>query len=265
MSQPIVVVDAFTDKPFAGNPAAVCVMNKPADETWMRNVAAEMNLSETAFLHPEADSWRLRWMTPAVEVDLCGHATLASAHVLWETGRARNEEVIRFQTRSGPLTAQQVDGLIELDFPAQPPKACEPPPGLVDALGAPSKFVGFNGTDYFVELENEDVVRKLKPNYGRMAALSGRGVIVTGKPTTSKFDFVSRFFAPGSGIDEDPVTGSAHCCLGPFWSERLGKKDMSAYQASARGGVVRVGVRGDRVKLAGSAVTVWRGELLVSV
>jgi PhzF family phenazine biosynthesis protein len=259
--QSIVVVDAFTDKPFAGNPAAVCVMERPADETWMKNVAAEMNLSESAFLYPEDEGWRLRWLTPTVEVDLCGHATLASAHVLFDTGRANG--VIRFCTRSGELTARQVNGMIELDFPAQPPKACDPPNGLLDALGAKALFVGNNGTDYFVEVENEVTVRQLQPNHALLAKLPVRGVIVTGPPTTSKFDFVSRFFAPGSGIDEDPVTGSAHCCLGPYWSERLKKTDLIAYQASSRGGIVHVGVRGDRITLAGHAVTVWKGGLVV--
>ena len=260
--QPFVVVDAFTERPFAGNPAAVCILEPPADEAWMRNVAREMNLSETAFLHPEADGYRLRWLTPAVEVDLCGHATLASAHVLWESGRLAAGAQARFHTRSGLLTALQRGGMIELDFPAKPSQPCEAPAGLAAALGADPVLVGRNQFDYLVELASEELVRGLAPDHGALAALPVRGVIVTAAARTSPFDFVSRFFAPGSGVAEDPVTGSAHCALAPFWGARLGKTALSAHQASARGGIVQVTLRGDRVLLGGHAVTVSRGEIL---
>jgi predicted PhzF superfamily epimerase YddE/YHI9 len=262
--QPFVVVDAFADRPFAGNPAAVCVLDGPADEDWMRAVACEMNLSETAFLHPEGDGYRLRWLTPAVEVSLCGHATLASAHVLWESGRLAPGEAARFYTRSGLLTARRAAGDIVLDLPARPAVAFAPPPGLAPALGARALWVGRNDDDYLVEVESAAVVRALAPDPLAIAALGVRGVMVTaaGDGDGSPYDFVSRFFAPGAGIVEDPVTGSAHCALGPFWAARLGKTDLHAYQASARGGAIRVAVRGARVELGGRAVTVSRGEIL---
>jgi PhzF family phenazine biosynthesis protein len=255
-------VDAFTAKPFGGNPAAVCVLSEwPADE-WLQLVAREMNLSETAYLVPEGDGHRLRWFTPAVEVKLCGHATLASAHVLWETGRLRPEEPARFHTRSGLLTAARKGDGIEMDFPACPAEVCEPPADLADAVQATFRWVGRNGMDYLVELGSEDEVRGLQPDFTRLVRLPVRGLIVTSRATTPGYDFVSRFFAPAAGVPEDPVTGSAHCCLGPFWRARLGKEDLVAYQASVRGGVVRVGCRGERVLLGGQAVTVLRGELL---
>jgi PhzF family phenazine biosynthesis protein len=262
MSIPLIQVDAFTDAPFAGNPAAVCLLQGPADASWMQQVAREMNLSETAFLHPDGRAHRLRWFTPVVEVDLCGHATVASAHVLWETGRASRGERLEFLTRSGLLSAEQRGGWIELDFPAKRAEPAEAPGDLLAALGAPARFVGRNRFDYLVEVDGEATVRALAPDSRRLAALPVRGVIVTGRAEDSRWDFVSRFFAPGAGIDEDPVTGSAHCALGPFWAERLGKDQLVGYQASARGGVVRVRVAGDRVHLGGQAVTVLRGELV---
>jgi PhzF family phenazine biosynthesis protein len=262
MGQAIFQVDAFADKPFAGNPAAVYIMAAPAEEGWMRAVASEMNLSETAFLHPEGDGYRLRWFTPAVEVDLCGHATLASAHILWETGQLRGSEQARFYTRSGLLTAAKQGEWIELDFPAKREEASEPPPELGQALGVEARYVGRNQFDYLVEVESEAQVRTMQPDFTRLRTLPVRGVIVTSAASTPGYDFVSRFFAPGSGIDEDPVTGSAHCCLAPFWGKRLGKGAMVGYQASARGGVVRVRLEGERVLLGGQAVTVLRGELV---
>ena len=258
----IVQVDAFTDRPFAGNPAAVCLLPEERPAQWMQEVAREMNLSETAFLVTQADGYRLRWFTPAVEVDLCGHATLASAHVLWEWGALRPEQEARFHTRSGLLTAVRRGDWIELDFPAKPERPVEAPPGLLDALGVEPVYVGRNQFDYLVELGGEHVVRGLRPNFSRLATLGARGVIVTSRTAAGPYDFVSRFFAPGSGIDEDPVTGSAHCCLGPFWAARLGTTELLAYQASARGGVIRVRVQGERVKLGGQAVTVFQGELV---
>jgi PhzF family phenazine biosynthesis protein len=262
MSLAIVQVDAFTSKPFAGNPAAVCVLPAARDEAWMQNVAREMNLSETAFLVRRSDGFQLRWFTPAIEVALCGHATLASAHALWECGHLKPGEQARFHTLSGLLTADQKGDWIEMDFPVKPEEPADPPPRLSEALGAAPKYVGRNKFDYIAELESEAVLRSLKPNFSLLSELSVRGVIVTARSETAGFDFVSRFFAPGSGVNEDPVTGSAHCCLGPYWAERLGKTEFLAYQASPRGGVVRVRLNGDRVLLSGQAVTVLRGELL---
>jgi predicted PhzF superfamily epimerase YddE/YHI9 len=274
VSQSFHVVDAFADRPFSGNPAAVYVLDGPADEAWMRLVAREMNLSETAFLHPEPvegeAGYRLRWFTPTVEVDLCGHATLASSHVLWETGRLRPGQPARFITRSGPLAARQIDGpgvgqrLIELDFPARPVRPVPAPPELGAALGA-RVVAGFRfRDDWLVELEDEVAVRSLSPSMAAIAALDARGVVVTARAALPPHDFVSRFFAPAQGLPEDPVTGAAHCMLAPFWTERLGRAGTTlvGYQASERGGVVRV--RGDRVELGGQAVTVSRGELLHS-
>lgn len=255
-------VDAFTARPFAGNPAAVCLLPEPRDERWMQDVAREMNLSETAFLHPEDGGYRLRWFTPAVEVELCGHATLASAHVLWETGRLAAEETARFHTLSGLLTAERAGEWIELDFPARTAEETAAPEGLAEAVGAEPRFVGRSRYDYLLELPSEEAVRSADPDFRRLASLKVRGVIVTARASEGPYDFVSRFFAPGAGVDEDPVTGSAHCTLGPFWSGRLGKPELLAFQASARGGVVRVRVEGDRVKLGGQAVTVLQGRLL---
>ena len=257
----IVQVDAFTDTPFRGNPAAVCVLPDERDAAWMQAVAAEMNLSETAFLVKRADGFGLRWFTPAVEVDLCGHATLASAHVLWEDRHLAREAQARFHTKSGLLTADRRGEWIELDFPVKRETPAAAPPGLAEALGAAPKYVGKNQFDYLVEVDSEDTVRALAPDHTALAKLPVRGVIVTSRASTHGFDFVSRFFAPGSGIAEDPVTGSSHCALGPFWGARLGKTQMLAYQASARGGVVRVRLAGERVALGGQAVTVLRGEL----
>lgn len=262
MTLTIYQVDAFTDKPFAGNPAAVCVLPEPCGDVWMQHVAREMNLSETAFLLRAEDGFDLRWFTPAVEVDLCGHATLASAHILWETGLLDPQDPARFHTRSGLLTASRRGDEIELDFPATPAEPAPAPPGLTAALGVAPRYVGQSRFDYLVEVESEDAVRGLNPDFGALKALGVRGVMVTSRATTPGFDFVSRFFAPGAGIDEDPVTGSAHCCLGPFWRKQLGQGEFVAYQASARGGIVRVRVAGERVFLGGKAVTVLRGELL---
>jgi PhzF family phenazine biosynthesis protein len=261
MGQPVVVVDAFADQPFTGNPAAVCLLAEPADERWMQLVAREMNLSETAFLHPEGRGFRLRWFTPTVEVDLCGHATLASAHVLWESGQLRLTDQAHFETRSGVLTARKEGPQIVLDFPALSATACEPINDLIDVIGAPARYVGRNAFDMLVELENEAAVRGLQPDLARVATFPLRGIIVTSRSQDPAFDFVSRFFAPAFGVPEDPVTGSAHCCLGPYWSEQLGKRDLVGYQASLRGGIVHVGVRGDRVRLGGNAITTLRGTL----
>jgi PhzF family phenazine biosynthesis protein len=262
MSLTITQVDAFTDRPFAGNPAAVCVLPEARDEVWMQHVAREMNLSETAFLVRSGDGYDLRWFTPTVEIDLCGHATLASAHVLWQTGQLPADETARFSTRSGLLTAKHDGDWIVLDFPALPPTVEDAPDGLLDALGlARAESVGKSRFDYLVQVESEEIVLRLKPDFGKLRQVQARGVMVTSRASMSGFDIVSRFFAPSAGVDEDPVTGSAHCCLGPFWLPRLNKDEMVAYQASQRGGVLRVQVAGDRVLLGGQAVTVMRAEL----
>jgi PhzF family phenazine biosynthesis protein len=242
----------------------VCVLSAPAPEPWMQQVAMEMNLSETAFLHPEGDDWRLRWFTPAAEVALCGHATLASAHHLWEEGRLAEDAEARFHTASGLLTARRQGEWIEMDFPAKPEQAIEPPPGLAEALGATPVYVGRSQFDVLVELDSEAAVRALTPDIGRLREVDARGVIVTARADGGTgADFVSRFFAPRVGVDEDPVTGSAHCVLAPFWAARLGRAELIGYQASRRGGVVRVRTSGDRVALMGRAITVLRGELAV--
>jgi len=258
----ITQVDAFTNQPFAGNPAGVCILPKAAEPSWMLNVAREMNLAETAFLVRQKDGYDLRWFTPAVEVDLCGHATLASAHVLWEDGDLKADAQARFHTKSGLLTADRRDGLIELDFPATPASAAPPPTGLVEAVGAKAQFVGRSKFDYLVEIASESAVRRLNPDLTAIACVAARGVIVTSRADqNSEYDFVSRFFAPQSGVPEDPVTGSAHCALAPYWSAKLGKNELRALQASPRGGELRLRLVGDRVRIGGQAVTVLRGEL----
>jgi PhzF family phenazine biosynthesis protein len=257
-------IDAFTDRPFRGNPAAVCLLDRERDAEWMQHVAMEMNLSETAFLLHRSDGWSLRWFTPTVEVDLCGHATLASAHALWSEAMLDPNEMVRFHTRSGLLTALLRGDWIELDFPVTPESKSEAPRGMLEALGVGNpKYVGKNKFDYIVELESEDAVRAIKPDYLRLRELEARGVMVTSRSSNSGYDFVSRYFAPAFGIDEDPVTGSTHCCLTPYWAAKLGKTEMVAYQASRRGGTMRVRLAGDRVLLGGRAVTILRGRLEV--
>jgi PhzF family phenazine biosynthesis protein len=260
---PFAQVDAFADAPFTGNPAAVCLLPEAQGERWMAAVAQENNLSETAFLVRRHDrDFDLRWFTPAAEVALCGHATLASAHVLWEREVIGREEVARFHTKSGLLTATRLDdGMIELDFPARIAAHAPLPEGLAEAIGETLLHVGRSKDDYLLVLESEAAVRRAQPDLARIKELPVRGVILTAKAESEGFDFVSRFFAPAVGVPEDPVTGSAHCALAPFWGERLGKQEMLGFQASARGGAVRVTVRGDRVGLAGRAVTVIAGEL----
>jgi predicted PhzF superfamily epimerase YddE/YHI9 len=262
----IVQVDAFTDRPFSGNPAAVCVMSQAAEAKWMQDVAREMNLSETAFLVPGgAGDWDLRWFTPSTEVELCGHATLASAHVLWEDGHSADES-IRFHTRSGVLGARRDDPWIELDFPSRPPIESDVPDEIVELVGGSPVVrargnVGGGMSGYFFEYETEDEVRALKPDV-RLAEIPNGYVLVTAPASMEGYDFVSRFFAGPAGIAEDPVTGSAHCTLGPWWQSKLGKDELMGFQCSARGGTVRVRPEGDRVRLGGRAVTVMRAELL---
>ncbi|HIK46304.1 MAG TPA: PhzF family phenazine biosynthesis protein [Leptolyngbyaceae cyanobacterium M65_K2018_010] len=261
MPIPLIQVDAFTDQAFAGNPAAVCVLPEARPAGWMQQVAQEMNLSETAFFYPEAEGFRLRWFTPTVEVDLCGHATLATAHVLWAEGYLGADQQAQFFTRSGVLTARYQQDWIELNFPSNPSQEMAQPKGLAAALGETPERVVENSLGYLVELESAERVRNLRPDFAALRAFPVPGVIVTSRGE-APYDFVSRFFAPALGIDEDPVTGAAHCCLSPYWRDRLGKTAFLAYQASARGGVVRVQDDGERVRLSGQAVTVLKGELL---
>ena len=264
----ITQVDAFTERRFAGNPAAVCVLAEPADENWMQDVAAEMNLSETAFAArlPGSPKFSLRWFTPRSEVDLCGHATLATAHVLWEEGHLPRGEPALFETRSGLLTALPGPDGIELDFPTNPVSETLADPGklaeLQSILGAPVQFAGRSRFDLLIELETEELVRGLKPDIRRLEQIPVRGVIVTAASHSGEYDLVTRFFAPRVGVDEDPVCGSAHCCLGPYWAEKLGRTKLTARQLSCRGGTVKIRVEGPRTVLIGRAVTVLRGELV---
>jgi PhzF family phenazine biosynthesis protein len=255
-------VDAFAGRPFQGSPAAVCVLDQARDEAWMQHVAAELNLPATAFLRREDGGYQLRWFTPNAELDLCGHATLASAHILWETQTVAEQDPVRFATASGVLSVTRSGEWIEMDFPATPAKPVSGPQGLEEALGAKPVYVGESRFDLMVEVDSEGTLRGLKPNLSRLAEWKVRGTIVTSPSDNPNFDFLSRFFAPAIGIPEDPVTGSAHCCLAPFWSQRLEKTELVAYQSSPRGGTVRMVDRGDRVSLLGTAVTVLRAELL---
>jgi len=259
-------VDAFTDRAFAGNPAGVCILPEARDTRWYQLVAAEMNLSETAFLHPKDDGFELRWFTPLTEVDLCGHATLASAHLLWERGLLSPGDQARFETRSGLLTADRDEASrwIYLDFPSTPPAACDPPHDFARTLGTQPLWVGASEYDLVVEVLDGHAVRNLDPDMNALARLPYRGIIVTanGEGESGNPDFVSRFFGPACGVPEDPVTGSAHCALGPFWGGRLGKTKMVACQLSRRGGVVRVELAGNRVRLGGQAVTILHAVLL---
>jgi len=274
MPLPLFQIDAFAERPFTGNPAAVVLLDRAADAAWMQAVAEEMNLAETAFVAPGGEApggeapglpFGLRWFTPAAEVDLCGHATLAAAHALYESGRLAPHEPARFDTASGRLTVRRVEaGGLAMDFPSTPPAACEAPPALAEALGTWPRWTGRTPFDLLAVLDDEAAVRSLVPDLAAVARLDGRGLIVTARADAGAgYDFVSRFFAPRVGVPEDPVTGSAHCALAPYWAGRLGRPALVGHQASARGGRVEVRVEGDRVVLAGRAVTVLRGELVV--
>lgn len=263
MSVMIACVDAFTARPFGGNPAGVCLLEGNRGDDWMQQVATEMNLAETAFVSQgPGDGFALKWFTPTTEMELCGHATLAAAHLLWTEGRVPSSRTIGFDTKSGRLTASRRGEFIELDFPAEPATELEPPADIADVLGESPVFFGRNRLDYIAELSSDASVRSLRPNLAAITGYDARGIIVTSRSAAAEFDFVSRFFAPRVGIPEDPVTGSAHCCLGPFWAHRLHKPDLVGYQASPRGGVVRVSNNGHRVLLGGTAVTIHRGTLL---
>ena len=264
MAIPIFQVDAFTSEPFKGNPAGVCLLRGPAEDAWMQSVAAEMNLAETAFPLAEGDGFRLRWFTPKVEVKLCGHATLATAHILWEQGIVPAGREARFQTLSGLLTARRDGDLVELDFPARPPlpKAPDWAEAVVGALGIKPTAIVLSAEDVLFEAADEEAVRSVQPDFATLRSLPARGVIVTSRSSSPDYDFVSRFFAPAVGVDEDPVTGSSHTVLVPYWAKKLGKSEFTAFQASARGGILRLRLAGDRVKIAGRAVTVIKGELV---
>ena len=262
MGIPLFQVDAFAAKAFTGNPAAVCLLEEEAKVEWMQSVATEMNLSETAFLVAQNDGFGLRWFTPTTEVDLCGHATLASAHVLWEKGLLARSNTAHFHTRSGLLTAKLQEEWIELDFPLTPADPIEPPAGLSDLIGSVPKFVGRSRFDLLIELTDAEELGELDPDFMGLSSLPVRGFIVTAKSDVPEYDFLSRFFAPATGVREDPVTGSAHCALAPYWAKKLGKTEMTAFQASKRGGVVKVKLAGERVLLRGQAVTVLHGKLV---
>ena len=256
------VVDAFTDRLFAGNPAVVVPLQEWRDNQWLQSVAMEFNLSETAFMVPNDNGFDLRWFTPNTEVDLCGHATLASALVLAQLGNLADRSRLAFSTRSGSLTVERFGSLILMDFPALTAEPILPPPGLLEPLNEAPLYIGRSKFDFVIEYESEKVVRSLTPDFERLANVQCRGVVVTARSDNPQFDFVSRFFAPAAGINEDPVTGSAHCLLAPYWGGRLGKSKMVGYQASSRGGVVQVELRGERVILGGKGVVFARGNLL---
>jgi PhzF family phenazine biosynthesis protein len=269
MRLPLHIIDAFTvrERSFSGNPAAVCLLEKPLEDSLLQQIAQEMNLSETAFLlansDPSETTYSLRWFTPLMEVDLCGHATLASAHLLWQEGVVAPTKMIQFQTRSGELQAEHSQNGIVLNFPARPPVKSNPPAGMLEALTITPRYIGSNGMDYLIEVGSEAELRSLSPDFTQLKRVETRGVIVTCRSENQPFDFVSRFFAPSAGVNEDPVTGSAHCYLAPYWSQKMGKQKFIAYQASARGGILHVELRGERVLLSGKAKTTVRGELFL--
>lgn len=263
MSIAIYQVDAFTDEVFSGNPACVCLMSETRTDAWCQSVAAEMNLSETAFVWKSNGCFHLRWFTPLAEVELCGHATLATAHVLWLSGWLDSDSDAVFDSLSGQLTAKRNGSQIELDFPAKKIRKAEPVKGLLESLDVESTFVGTDGTDFLVEVESHSVLQSMSPDFHQLANVDARGIIATCKSQIEEFDFVSRFFAPAVGINEDPVTGSAHCALAPYWGAKLERHEMIAYQASRRGGKISLKLENDRVLLGGRAKTVFEGELLV--
>ncbi|NMB78095.1 MAG: PhzF family phenazine biosynthesis protein [Methanomicrobiales archaeon] len=257
-------VDAFTDHAGSGNPAGVCLVEQPAGQAWMQMIAREMNLSETAFVVRQRDGFSLCWFTPKAEIELAGHPTLAAAHILWEEGYLAPGEPVRFFTKSGDLFARQKEGRIELDFPQVPEEPAFAPVDLVGSLGVQPCHTGKNRFDWLIEVETEQEVREMNPDFLRLVKIPMRGVIVTARATTPGIDFVSRFFAPAVGVNEDPVTGSAHCCLAPFWQRRLKKDTLTAYQASERGGYLYLEIgENSRVRIAGNAVTVWKGQLKI--
>jgi len=260
-------VDAFTEVPFKGNPAAVCIIEDDHSDQWMLQVAAEMNLSETAFIRKQPDGYGLKWFTPKKEVSLCGHATLATAHILWEEGLINPAEGIELQTLSGKLTANRNGKVIILDFPSRKVSPTGNNNSINQSIGDDpiftNKFITENGTIYLLEYGDEEIVRGLHPNFNELLKTDARSVIVTSRSNSNEYDFISRYFAPAVGINEDPVTGSSHCCLAPYWAEKLGKVVLTGYQASLRGGFVQCKHMGNRVQIGGKAVTISKGELIV--
>ncbi len=263
MTHTLYQVDAFTDRPFKGNPAAVCLLQKPVPDKWMQSLAAEMNLSETAFLLPKNGDWHLRWFTPKTEVDLCGHATLASARVIFELHPTLRDRPINFHTRSGLLIARWVDDMVELDFPALDPEPIEVSKDVESILGVNVVTGARSGDYYLFEAESDQAIREAAPDFWVLAKSATPEVIITARSADPTYDFISRFFAPRLGIDEDPVTGSAHCLLAPYWAEKLGKRTFNAYQASSRGGRLHVRLVGDRVYISGAARVIFSAELLI--
>lgn len=257
------IVDSFTSKPFSGNPAAIFLLEKEISDELKQKIANEINLSETAFVLQQDQNFILRWFTPTKEAGLCGHATLAAAHMLWETGVLNKDEEAVFETRSGILKARKNNDLVEMDFPVEAPFEVECPEGLLKAIDAKPIFVGKNRIDYLAVYESDEFIKKVNPDYGYLKKLDCRGLIISAKSTSDKYDFVSRFFAPNSGIDEDPVTGSAHCCLSPYWSNVFGRKELTGYQASPRGGIVHTKLENDKVVLSGNALTVMKSEIYI--
>lgn len=257
----IYIVDAFTNTKYRGNPAAVCLLESRQSSKWMQQVAAEMNLSETAFVYASEGYYELRWFTPLAEVDLCGHATLASAHILWEE-KICLSPVISFKTKSGRITAERIKDWICMDFPIETASACSPPSALIEGLNTSFRYVGKNRLDYLIEVESEEIVKELRPDFNQLKTLDARGIIVTSKSGRSCYDFVSRCFYPALGVNEDPVTGSAHCCLGPYWGNILKKDKLRAVQLSHRQGKLELKLKGHRILISGQAVTTLRGKLI---
>lgn len=257
----IYIIDAFTDKRYRGNPAAVCFLETEKSDQWMQNIANEMNLSETAFLIRRGEEFSLRWFTPQAEVDLCGHATLASAHLLWEEQICKGNE-IRFITKSGLLTANKNENWIQMNFPKELEQKCVPQNELIEGLGVHYNYIGKNRLDYIIEVDDEETVRDLQPNFNLWKSVKARGIIVTSKSNRMGIDFVSRCFYPAIGVNEDPVTGSAHCCLGPYWQVKLKKNDLIALQLSKREGLLKLTILEERIIISGKAVTTLRGELM---
>ncbi|MFJ7931337.1 PhzF family phenazine biosynthesis protein [Peribacillus sp. NPDC096448] len=257
----LTIINTFTDQPFKGNPAAVCLLTGESDSEWMQRMAKEINMPVTAFIHLHKAEWQLRWFTPSIEIPICGHGTLASSFFLWGKGYVPRDRPIVYQTKSGLLTARFVHGMVQLEFPPLIEQETAVPESLIKALGVVPAYVGQSKWDYLVEVQSEEIVRNMKPDIGSIAQLPIRGVIVTSRSDSGEYDFVSRFFSPAQGLDEDHVTGSAHCCLGPYWKRKLDKSSFIAYQASERGGLLKVEVTEDTVKLSGHAVTIFEGSL----
>jgi PhzF family phenazine biosynthesis protein len=267
MALRIFQVDAFANKPFSGNPATVCLLSVPQDTSWLQDVAREMNQAATAFVlrREGEDAFDLRWFSPIVELELCGHGTLSSAYVLWNAGHLKADEPARFHTLAGLLIAERKGEWIELKFPTLTQEAVDSanvPADLLPALGVSATYIGKSQLDYLVEVESEDILRAINPDFARLSNVDARGIIVTSRASTREYDFVSRFFAPRRGMNEDFVTGSAHCCLAPYWSPKLDQTELVGYQASSRGGIIRTRLAQDHVYLSGQAIMVSRGDLL---